>query len=173
MSTHSSREINSAYFTGLHEARQLLKKADGVWGLDGRRVLEPSVGSGTFIEAARIDGYDIEWVTNELFPETSCFEPDFTEDFLQLEAERIGPIDLVVGNPPFSGRVSYRGVKTSLGFAFVLKVLNEHSTRAAFVLPPNVLRTRWLRLLPDDTRVVAWAKMLPGGLGRRRGGARW
>lgn len=158
MSTHSSKRLNSAYFTGLHEARELLKKADEVWGLDGKRLLEPSVGSGTFVEAARVDGYDVEWVTNELFPETSCYEADFNEDFLELSAQRVGQVDLVVGNPPFSGQVHYRNLKTSLGWAFVLKSLYEHTTRAAFVLPPNVLRRHWLDKLPDDTRVVAWSE---------------
>ena len=158
MSTHSSRAINSAYFTDLGEARQLLRKADETWDLNGKRLLEPSVGSGAFVEAARVEGLRVEWVTNELFPSQTCFEADFNEDFLQLTADEVGPVDVVVGNPPFSGQVYYGDVKTSLGWAFVLKALTEHADRAAFILPPNVLRTRWLRLLPMDTSVVSWTE---------------
>lgn len=158
MSTHSSRRLNSAYFTDLSEARQLLRKAHEVWDLNGKRLLEPSVGSGAFVEAARVEGLNVEWVTNELFSHSCNFQADFNEDFLQLTAEKVGPVDVVVGNPPFSGRVQYGGVKTSLGWAFVLKSLYEHASRAAFVLPPNVLRYQWRRHLPDDTRVVAWSE---------------
>ena len=158
MSSPTGRALNSAYFTDLSEARQLLRKAHEVWDLNGKRLLEPSVGSGAFVEAARVEGLAVEWVTNELFPDTNNFQADFNKDFLQLTAEEVGPIDVVVGNPPFSGSVHYNGVKTSLGWGFVLKSLYEHAPKAAFVLPPNVLRYHWRRHLPDDTQILAWSE---------------
>jgi hypothetical protein len=156
-----SLALHSQYYTSPKECHQLLSIADQVWGLEGKRALEPSVGSGNFIRAAEVAGFNLEWVTNELFPEGSNFQPTFNKDFLELTPEEVGDVDFVIGNPPFSGRMTIDGRPTSCAMGFVLLAL-RHADRVAFVLPGNILRTPWLAMLPKDVEVVARTEMEVG-----------
>ncbi len=155
MSVHESQALNSQYYSAQEEIHQVLRMADQVWGLpDGAKVLEPSVGSGNFIRAARTIGFDLDWTTNELFPEANNFTPSLSMDFMDMTREQAGHPDFVIGNPPFSGVTNIDGQRMSLGMAFIVKAL-QICDRVAYILPPNVLRTPWLNLLPDGVRVVA------------------
>lgn len=154
----SSIELSSQYFTSTEECAALFSICEQVWGdLAGKRALEPSAGSGNFVRVSNGLNTGLQWVTNEMDPDLP-FETDFQSDFLTLTQKDTGEIDLVLGNPPFSGSTQYRDVRTSLGMAFILHALT-FSDRVAFVVPPNVLRVPWLAKLPKDVEVVAWTEM--------------
>lgn len=155
MSIEDSRNLNSAYYTPETECLRLLWAIEQVWGsLNDKRLLEPSVGSGAFIRATQARKLEVEWVTNEMVPDANAFVADFNRDFLTLTPEEVGPIDIVCGNPPFSGMVSYDGRRVTLGQAFILHSL-KFADRVAMVLPPESLRAIKLHSLPDDVAVVA------------------
>jgi hypothetical protein len=145
-------ESKSAYFTGSSEAAELLGLVDSVWGLDGKTVLEPSVGSGVFPLSSERLRYNLTWITNELYPDQTNYDPDYTEDFLTLPVQKV---DLVIGNPPYSGRVTYEGIKMSLSDAFIHRSL-EWADRVAFVLPAAALRPKPLSLLPEGVGLKMW-----------------
>ncbi|MDB4336940.1 Eco57I restriction-modification methylase domain-containing protein [bacterium] len=153
-----STSINSQYFTGETECLRLLWACEQVWGsLNGKRLLEPSVGSGAFIKATKARQLNVQWITNELFPDGNAFEADFNEDFMTLTPDEVGPIDIVIGNPPYSGNVQWKGKKQPLGWAFVLHALT-FADRVAMVLTPKCLRAVMLSALPSDVGVVAYTE---------------
>lgn len=164
-----SRSLNSQYFTQGREARALLHYAEELWGVRGKHLLEPSVGSGTFIHEAELMGLGCSWTTCELHPEASNFTPDITGDFLSVEPF---PVDAVVGNPPFSGNVVYDGARVTLAEAFIAHSF-RFAPRVAFILPPSILRRRYLSRLPDGVRVRAWTEpeLVEYSLGGAGGGA--
>lgn len=167
MSNNSfSLGINSQYYTQSTEAHALLRYADELWGIRGKHLLEPSVGAGSFVKEAERMALGCSWTTCELFPENSNFTPDITGDFLSVEPF---PVDVVVGNPPFSGHVNSDGTKMTLAEAFISHAF-KFAPRVAFILPPNILRRRYLSRLPEGARVVAWtepgvAEYVLGGAG--------
>jgi hypothetical protein len=155
MSNNSfSLGINSQYYTQSTEAHALLHYANELWGIRGKHLLEPSVGAGSFVKEAERMGLDVTWTTCELHPESSNFVADITGDFLEVEPFEV---DAVVGNPPFSGSVTYDGAKITLAEAFIAHSL-KFAPRVAFILPPSVLRRRYLCRLPEGVRVVAWTE---------------
>lgn len=155
------------YYTSGQEVRELLAYCDELWNLaPGTKVLEPSVGSGSFPLTAERLGYELSWVTNEWFPDCTNFESTYNADFLTLPPEKV---DLVVGNPPYSGQVEYKGETTPLWLAFI-KQSFEWSERVAFVLPLAALTYNFLSRLPDQVKVVGWTTPKPstyvlGGVG--------
>lgn len=141
-------KIQSSYYTTTEEAVRLLEIVDEVWGLDGKRVFEPAVGAGMIVQAA--GPYSIEWVTNDMNPETSNFEPDYAEDIFTLSPDRVGPVDLAIGNPPFTGRIDGR----NLAMAFLDRTF-AFTHRVAFILPAHALRARFLSQISSDIHIVA------------------
>ena len=149
-----SLENNNAYFTGNSEVRSLLNNAEKLWGLEGKTVLEPSVGSGVFPLTATRLGYDVKWKTNELFPEQTNYQADHNEDFFKLCPK---PVDLVLGNPPYSGTVKFEEQRLPLWLGFVNQSF-KWADRVAFVLPVYALNFRHLSRLPEGVEVVAWTE---------------
>lgn len=145
-------KIASAYFTSPEESSLILSVCDQVWGLDGKRVLEPSVGCGNIVRAA--SPYDIDWVTNELTPDHTNFIPTLTQDFLTLSPDDVGPVDMVIGNPPFTGRLTFREKKTTWPKAFIERAF-DFADKVAFILPADLLRARHLYSLSPEIKVVA------------------
>ena len=145
-------ESKSAYFTGSSETAELLALVDSVWGLNGKTVLEPSVGSGVFPLSSERLGYKTTWITNELHPDQTNYKPDYTEDFLTLPTQKV---DLVIGNPPYSGSVNYKGTKLSLADAFIHRSL-EWADRVAFILPSSAPRPKNLSMLPEGVGLRLW-----------------
>lgn len=145
-------KIASAYFTSIEECDQLLSVVDQIWGLDGKRALEPAVGSGNIIRAS--SPYSVEWVTNELHPDHTNFIADHTKSIFELTKEEVGPVDIVIGNPPFSGKISHKNRTLNIALAFIDRAF-EFADRVAFILPANVLRARPLYSLPPFARIVA------------------
>jgi len=152
---HDVKKLHSQYFTSHDDAIRVLDCIEHQWGpMDRPRVLEPAVGAGAFIRAARECYPDWEWVTNELFPENNNFEPDYVEDFAQLSPATVGPIDLVVTNPPWSGTVKTSTGRVDLGSFFINRCL-EFADKAALILPAIYLRPRFLQKL-EFAKVVGW-----------------
>lgn len=122
------------------------------------KLLEPSVGCGSFIRASdEISGaLDLDWVTNEMYPQLSKFKPDFEKNFLELTPEEVGPIDIVLGNPPFgrnSNHVEWKGRKIPLWAAFVDHALDFADT-VGFYLPATVMRNYYQAYLPSRAEIA-------------------
>jgi hypothetical protein len=145
-------ETNSAYFTQTEEVVQLLRIVDTVWGLNGKTVLEPSVGAGAFPLCSQRLGYQTNWVTNEMYPDQTNYIPDFTQDFLSLPPQTA---DIVIGNPPYSGKVKYNGLSMPICEAFIYRSF-EWADRVAFIVPPVALRPRSLSNLPKGVTLKLW-----------------
>jgi hypothetical protein len=158
----------NAYYTSNCEVKRLLQVADRLWGLEGKVVLEPSVGSGAFPLTANRLGYDTKWVTNELFPEQTNYQADTNQDFLVMEA---GRVDAVLGNPPYTGTTQgTNGQRQPLWLAFIHRSF-EWADQVAFVLPLASLDYSFLSRLPEGVEVVAWtepheAPYVLGGVGQ-------
>jgi hypothetical protein len=161
-----SRANRNQYYTGGREADTLLTLVGKVWGLNKGTLLEPSVGSGAFPKASERLGLPYEWVTNELFPDNSNYRATHNEDFMAMPPF---VVDAVVGNPPYTGDTSYKGVRMPLYLAFINKAF-EFANRVAYVLPLPVLKWKALNMLPEGVEVVAWTTPKPnpyllGGVG--------
>ena len=162
-----SVENKNAYYTRHEEVRTLLHYANELWGLDGKTALEPSVGSGAFpVTAERLGYYNLWWVTNELYPEQTNYQANWNQDFLELTPQ---PVDLVLGNPPYSGTAAVDGQRLPLWLAFVNQSL-KWADRVAFVLPLQALKYGNLNRLAAGTEVVGWTtpttnEFVLGGLG--------
>ena len=162
-----SKLNSNQYFTNTTEVRELLAYCDELWNLaPGTKVLEPSVGSGAFPLTAERLGYELKWITNELHPDCTNYQATHNADFLTLPPE---PVDLVVGNPPYTGQVEYNGNTVPLWLSFVLRSF-EWADRVAFVLPLPALTWNFLSRLPESVKVVGWTTPKPatyvlGGVG--------
>ena len=154
---HESKEIQSQYFTPIEECASLLAGVTKWWGpFDStQRVLEPAAGCGSFIRASNYAGFtDFDWVANDLYPEGNNWEHDYTEDFLSDDFKPGGDFDLIITNPPFSGKVNYRGLKMDMPTAFIHRSF-EFVDKVAMVLPANYLRPYYRAQLPEGVRVIA------------------
>ncbi len=162
-----SKELHNAYYTGNAEVRTLLHYTDQLWGLDNKVALEPSVGSGAFpLTAERLGYWNLWWVTNELFPEQTNYRADHNEDFLRLTPK---PVDLVLGNPPYTGSGEVDGVRLPLWLAFVHQSF-KWAEQVAFVLPLQALKHSNLCRLPAGVEVAGWTpptanQFVLGGVG--------
>lgn len=157
----------SAYYTEPLVAFSLVKRA--LAKFDGKtnrviKVLEPSAGSGVFVEVLNqfAEYYKINLTSVELEPEISSYLTQrfnrnhnfvafnsITADFLELEL--LEDFDLVIGNPPFGRRPidleNKWGKDKELSVRFLKKSLSI-STQVAFVLPKALLHAAYYR----DTR---------------------
>lgn len=140
------------YYTSDTEAETLLAIANELWGLDGKHLLEPSVGAGAFPKAAGRLGLTVAWATNELYPENSNYLPDTARDFLELKPKRV---DAIVGNPPYTGSAEVGERRMPLYEAFLHQAFHW-TDRVAFVLPLPVLKRKTLARLPEGIELVAW-----------------
>lgn len=145
-------KISSAYFTSIEECHTLLSVVDQIWGLDGKKALEPAVGSGSIVRAS--SAYSLEWVTNELHPDQTNYSPHHTKSVFQLTKEDVGEVDMVIGNPPFTGKLTHNGVYQNIAYAFIDRAF-MFADRVAFILPATILRARHLYQLPPEVRIVA------------------
>jgi adenine-specific DNA-methyltransferase len=103
------------------------------WALEGspRHVLDPSCGDGRFLLQAsrqaprlRLTGVDVEAealaATREsLHPHDSRLETQHG-DFFALDPRRLGPVDAVIGNPPFIRYQQFKGLSRRLALESAL-----------------------------------------------------
>jgi hypothetical protein len=149
----ATSEFNkNQFYTGDTEAETLLAIANELWELNGKHLLEPSVGAGAFPKAARRLGLSVAWTTNELYPDNSNWRADSHKDFLEMKPQRV---DAVVGNPPYTGSAEMGERRMPLYEAFLHQAF-QWADRVAFVLPLPVLRWRNLARLPEGVELVAW-----------------
>lgn len=140
-----SIKFKDAYFTQRSDVEWCYSKLESLYGdLTGRTALEPACGSGAFVKAAP----QINWTTNELFPEFSQgMTHDYTIDFAKGDRSSLGTFGFVIGNPPF-------GKASNLARRFLLNAL-DHTNVVALVLPKALRRhTAWDRYFPDDCKVM-------------------
>lgn len=95
------------WFTPAWAAEAIIEQEFG-WLRAGHRVLEPSCGDGAFLVAIppEVDaiGVDIDPVQAALAA-ASTGRKVLVGDFTTMDAELIGKVDLVVGNPPFQSDI--------------------------------------------------------------------
>lgn len=138
-----AKKINDQYFTPVSTATWCLERLLELgWDLKGM-ALEPCVGPGSFVRASEDLGLDLEWVTNDLFPQS-----DFTPD-TELDARDLNPAfkpDFVITNPPF-------GQSNSLARQILSHSLNL-CDRVAMVLPKGARRIGFLDAQPLHAHLV-------------------
>jgi len=124
--------------------------------VDGTRVFEPTIGNGTLVAAfagagAFIEGVELEEgraaIARRVFGESATIAQGDATDPSNMSGSKSGPVDLVVGNPPFGAAepttVNIRGVNFRckrletliMGDAF--NRLNEGGD-AFVVMPANI-----------------------------------
>ena len=138
-----SLAINDQYFTPVDTAKwcfETVHKETG-WDFKGT-ALEPSVGAFAFVRAAEELKLDLQWVTNDLFPQEG-FEPDFSLDFTEMGIE---PFDYVITNPPF-------GASNSLAKAFMKRAL-VIAPRVMMLLPKGARRLGFQDAMPRNAKRV-------------------
>lgn len=144
---NENRSVKDTYFTPTELCSFCLDSLNETIPLSGLKVLEPSVGSGNFIKASQ--NFDLNWTTNELYPEFGDgFKPSHQGDFRD-EAFRksLGQFDIVIGNPPFGDTASRLAKK------FIMWSL-ELAPVVAMVLPKGCRRGRFQDSLPKDVKIV-------------------
>ena len=154
---NNARHLKSQFFTPRDAAIKLLQWADCHWDTEGREatkrsVLEPAAGSGAISQAVEWD--HLSWITNELYPEQTNIEHDYTKDFLSDDFCPVEKFDWVVTNPPFSGKVTFRGVRMNLAMAFIHRSF-EFVDKVAMILPAHYIRDYYKAQLPKDVKMVA------------------
>lgn len=103
--------------TKANEAAHEIRKALGT--LQGKRVLEPSAGTGSLANAARRMGADVvtieAWNVNAIKLRAQGYDV-IQRDFLSVTPEQIGTFDAVLANPPFSGNQDIKHTMHMLQF---------------------------------------------------------
>lgn len=135
--------IHDQYFTPVETAEWCYAVVGETAGWDFKgTALEPSVGAFAFPNAAKSLGLQLDWTTNDLYPQPGL-EPDFQEDFKTFDH---GCYDYVITNPPF-GKVNM------LAKTFAKRACSM-SDRVMMLLPRGARRMGFLDNMPRDMKVV-------------------
>ncbi len=138
-----SLEINDQYFTPVDTAKWCFEQVHEATGWEFRgTALEPAVGGFAFIDAADQLGLELEWTTNDLFPQPGR-KPDFSEDFKGFS---FGAYNYVITNPPF-------GAVSSLARKFLQRSLGM-TGRVMMLLPKGSRRLGFQDSMPRNARKV-------------------
>lgn len=114
--------------------------------IDPERILEPSAGSGEFVDDCRRIFPNATVVGVELDPSLAKDNGFVNEDFLKWESD--DTFDLIIGNPPFvqrprgfaSDSACVKG-RSNVYIEFIYKCLTKHLSRdgvLAFVVPATI-----------------------------------
>ena len=135
--------INDQYFTPVETAQWCFNVVSEStnWDFKGT-ALEPSVGAFAFPNAASNLGLNLDWTTNDLYPQPDL-HPTFQEDFKVFDK---GRFDYVITNPPF-GKVN------TLARTFAKRSCTM-SDRVMMLLPRGARRMGFLDSMPRDMAVV-------------------
>lgn len=161
--TNTNQETNAAYYTRQDSCFELLNELPS-FSKKKIKVLEPSVGMGSFIYAiaakyydkeVEIDCVDIDSSTIETCKLlTSIYTPDnvtlnfIEDDFLVTDKLRDDGYDLVIGNPPFKDApkhllaiysAKFNNLRTKNFFSFFIERSMSISDAVAFIIPKSFL----------------------------------
>lgn len=136
-------DIHDQYFTPVETAKWCFDYAHSAHGWEFRgTALEPSVGAGAFVMAAQQLGLELQWTTNDLYP-NDAFTPDHQIDFRKSD---FGEFDYCITNPPF-------GKANTLARACCKKgCLVSH--RNLMILPRGGLRLGFQDAMPRNRQLV-------------------
>ncbi len=138
-----STAINDQYFTPVDTAKWCFEQVHQATGWEFRgTALEPAVGAFAFVDAADQLGLELEWTTNDLFPQPGR-KPDFSEDFKKFN---FGVYNYVITNPPF-------GHANSLARSFMKRSLGM-TGRVMMLLPKGVRRVGFQDAMPRNARRI-------------------
>ncbi|WP_252374192.1 class I SAM-dependent methyltransferase [Hydrogenophaga sp. 2FB] len=124
------------WFTPAWAAEAIVEQEFG-WLRPGHRVLEPSCGDGAFLVAfpQEVDAIGVEIDPNMAARAAKNSGREVVVgDFLSLPAERIGKVDAIVGNPPFSSEWVGAFVERAAG-------LLDEGGQVGLILPSYVFQT--------------------------------
>lgn len=121
------------YYTPYNVAKSFCEKIIGLVG-EYPLFIEPSAGSGVFIDALKSVNQKAEVLAYDLSPDHDCIQQ---QDFLKFSAEifssEFSSENIVVfGNPPF-------GFKASLAIKFFNKAA-EFANKIAFIVPASFVK---------------------------------
>jgi len=118
-------------------AAQAIVEQEFNWLQTGHRVLEPSCGDGAFLCAIPSS---VEAIGIEIDPLQAAAamansgRQVIVGDFLAVDAERLGKLQAIIGNPPFEAALVARFLERSAE-------LLEDGGQAGFILPAYILQT--------------------------------
>ncbi len=142
-SSKLSLTINDQYFTPVDTAKWCFEQVHEQTGWEFKgTALEPAVGAFAFVDAAEQLGLDLDWTTNDLFPQPDR-DPDLTEDFKSYD---FGAFDYVITNPPF-------GAANSGARSFMRKSLTI-APRVFMLLPKGARRMGFQDAMPRNAQRV-------------------
>lgn len=161
--SNSNQQLHAAYYTRQDSCFDVLNELP-TFTQKRIRVLEPSVGMGSFLYAIAAKYYDKEVSIDCIDIDSSTIETckiladtylpsnvklNFIEDdFLVTEQLNPDGYDLVVGNPPYKDankddysvyRSNYSNVKTKNLFSFFIERSMQISRHIAFIIPKSFL----------------------------------
>jgi hypothetical protein len=140
-----AQDIHDQYYTSIKDAEWCLEylRDEVKWKLKGI-ALEPCVGAGSFVIASQNLGLDLQWTTNDFFP-NPAFTPDTQEDIRTLRVE--AKPDFIITNPPFGHSNSL--ARKSLQHCLTL------CDKVAMILPKGARRLGFLDSQPDFAHLIA------------------
>ncbi len=124
------------WFTPAWAAEAIIEQEFG-WLKPGQRVLEPSCGDGAFLCAlpAEIDAVGVEIDPLQAArAAANSGRQVLIGDFRSVDADLIGPVDAIIGNPPFEASVVADFVARSAR-------LLPDGGQAGFILPAYIFQT--------------------------------
>ena len=140
-----AQDIHDQYYTSVKDAEWCLEYLrDKVkWKLKGL-ALEPCVGTGSFVTASENLGLDLQWETNDFFP-NPAFKPDTQSDIRTLQPTK--KPKFIITNPPFGHSNSL--ARKSLQHCLTL------CDKVAMILPKGARRLGFMDSQPEFAHLVA------------------
>jgi len=160
-----TRQSEGIFFTPFSARNKLFEVLDGL-GISPRTILEPSFGSGEFLNdlsqkypEAILYGVEKNEILYNSVPNTPTL---YNKDFLEYDGELV---DLIVGNPPyFTVKTKDPSCMTGKGniyIQFLYKCLTQHLNPngiLAFVLPTSLYNSSYYepcrRYIAQNTTIV-------------------
>ena len=140
------RKTNGVYFTPQSARRRVFQKLAELGVAPPSTILEPSFGSGEFLDDLKTvypdaTVYGVE-MSKEIYDAYPASDTLVNQDFLEYTAA--APVDLVIGNPPYvvttAKNAACQKGRGNLFVLFIYKCLTEHMADGsvlAFVLPTS------------------------------------
>lgn len=112
------------------------------------RIVEPSAGSGSFLEALKQSGFN-DIIAFDIAPSSDEIK---RADFLSVTSDDCGRASVFVGNPPF-------GERSVMAKQFITHCIDLGADIIAFILPNTFNKITMQKVFPSDWRLVSATRL--------------